>query len=203
VASRRGEADAPHSFAEKVLIVFSGKLTCGLARGVVPAQRFSFWRKNMTEANGNGAATEVAPQLNVIAQYTKDLSFENPNAPRSLAQQQGAPEISIQVNINLRQLAETDFEVELLLEGTAAEASNTLFKFDLNYAGVFRVVNIPEQDMHPILMIECPRLLFPFAREIIANAIRGGGFPPLLIDPIDFVGLYRQRMTEAQQATVS
>jgi preprotein translocase subunit SecB len=157
----------------------------------------------MTEANGNGAATEVAPQLNVIAQYTKDLSFENPNAPRSLAQQQGAPEISIQVNINLRQLAETDFEVELLLEGTAAEASNTLFKFDLNYAGVFRVVNIPEQDMHPILMIECPRLLFPFAREIIANAIRGGGFPPLLIDPIDFVGLYRQRMTEAQQATVS
>jgi preprotein translocase subunit SecB len=157
----------------------------------------------MTEANGNGAATEAAPQLNVIAQYTKDLSFENPNAPRSLGQQQGAPEISIQVNINLRQLAETDFEVELLLEGSAVEASNTLFKFDLNYAGVFRIVNIPEQEMHPILMIECPRLLFPFAREIIANAIRGGGFPPLLIDPIDFVGLYRQRMAEAQQQATS
>jgi preprotein translocase subunit SecB len=157
----------------------------------------------MTEANGNGAATEAAPQLNVIAQYTKDLSFENPNAPRSLGQQQGAPEISIQVNINLRQLAETDFEVELLLEGSALEGSNTLFKFDLNYAGVFRIVNIPEQEMHPILMIECPRLLFPFAREIIANAIRGGGFPPLLIDPIDFVGLYRQRMAEAQQQATS
>ena len=153
----------------------------------------------MTEANGNGAATDAAPQLNVIAQYTKDLSFENPNAPRSLGQQQGAPEISIQVNINLRQLAESDFEVELLLEGSAVEGTNTLFKFDLNYAGVFRIVNIPEQEMHPILMIECPRLLFPFAREIIANAIRGGGFPPLLIDPIDFVGLYRQRMAEAQQ----
>ncbi len=153
----------------------------------------------MTEANGNGAATEGAPQLNVIAQYTKDLSFENPNAPRSLGQQQGAPEISIQVNINLRQLAETDFEVELLLEGSAVEGSNTLFKFDLNYAGVFRIVNVPEQEMHPILMIECPRLLFPFAREIIANAIRGGGFPPLLIDPIDFVGLYRQRLAEAAQ----
>ncbi len=157
----------------------------------------------MTEANGNGAATEAAPQLNVIAQYTKDLSFENPNAPRSLGQQQGAPEISIQVNINLRQLAESDFEVELLLEGSAVEGTNTLFKFDLNYAGVFRIVNIPEQEMHPILMIECPRLLFPFAREIIANAIRGGGFPPLLIDPIDFVGLYRQRMTEAQQQPTS
>ena len=104
----------------------------------------------MTEANGNGAATEAAPQLNVIAQYTKDLSFENPNAPRSLGQQQGAPEISIQVNINLRQLAESDFEVELLLEGSAVEGSNTLFKFDLNYAGVFRIVNVPEQEMHPI-----------------------------------------------------
>ena len=154
----------------------------------------------MTEANGNGAATEGAPQLNVIAQYTKDLSFENPNAPRSLGQQQGAPEISIQVNINLRQLAETDFEVELLLEGSAVEGSNTLFKFDLNYAGVFRIVNVPEQEMHPILMIECPRLLFPFAREIIANAIRGGGFPPLLIDPIDFVGLYRQRLAQLEPA---
>ena len=153
----------------------------------------------MTEANGNGAATEAAPQLNVIAQYTKDLSFENPNAPRSLGQQQGAPEISIQVNINLRQLAESDFEVELLLEGSAVEGSNTLFKFDLNYAGVFRIVNVPEQEIHPILMIECPRLLFPFAREIIANAIRGGGFPPLLIDPIDFVSLYRQRIAEAHQ----
>ena len=153
----------------------------------------------MTEANGNGAATEAAPQLNVIAQYTQDLSFENPNAPRSLGQQQGAPEISIQVNINLRQLAEADFEVELLLEGSAVEGTNTLFKFDLNYAGVFRIVNVPEQEMHPILMIECPRLLFPFAREIIANAIRGGGYPPLLIDPIDFVGLYRQRIAEAQQ----
>lgn len=158
----------------------------------------------MTEANGNGATTQGAPQLNVIAQYTKDLSFENPNAPQSLAQQQGAPEISVQVNVNLRQLGESDFEVELLMDGTASEGSNTLFKFDLNYAGVFRIVNVPEQEMHPILMIECPRLLFPFAREIVANAIRGGGFPPLLIDPIDFVGLYRQRMTEAQQqASVS
>jgi preprotein translocase subunit SecB len=153
----------------------------------------------MTEANGTDAATEAAPQLNVIAQYTKDLSFENPNAPRSLGQQQGAPEISIQVDVKLRQLAETDFEVELLIEGSGTEASNVLFKFDLNYAGAFRILNVPEENMLPILMIECPRLLFPFAREIIANAIRGGGFPPLLIDPIDFVGLYRQRLADAQQ----
>lgn len=158
----------------------------------------------MTDANGNGASQDLAPQLNVLAQYTKDLSFENPNAPRSLTAQQGSPEISIQVNVNLRQLAASDYEVELLLEGSAIEGGNTLFRFDLNYAGVFRVQNIPEQDLHPILMIECPRLIFPFAREIIANAIRGGGFPPLLIDPIDFMSLYRQRLAEAEsQPTVS
>ena len=155
----------------------------------------------MTDANGNGASQDLAPQMNVLAQYTKDLSFENPNAPRSLTSQQGAPEISIQVNVNLRQLAASDYEVELLLEGSAVEGANTLFRFDLNYGGVFRVQNVPEQDLQPILMIECPRLLFPFAREIVANAIRGGGFPPLLIDPIDFVSLYRQRLAENENQT--
>ncbi len=155
----------------------------------------------MTDANGNGASQDLAPQMNVLAQYTKDLSFENPNAPRSLTSQQGAPEISIQVNVNLRQLAASDYEVELLLEGSAVEGANTLFRFDLNYGGVFRVQNVPEQDLQPVLMIECPRLLFPFAREIVANAIRGGGFPPLLIDPIDFVSLYRQRLAENENQT--
>jgi len=92
----------------------------------------------------NGAGAEGMPQLNVLAQYTKDLSFENPNAPRSLGPQESGPNITIQVNVNLRQLAETDFEVELLLEGSAADGSSTLFKFDLTYAGVFRLQNIPE-----------------------------------------------------------
>ena len=147
----------------------------------------------------NGASTEGMPQLNVLAQYTKDLSFENPNAPRSLGPQESGPNITIQVNVNLRQLAETDFEVELLLEGSAADESSTLFKFDLTYAGVFRLQNIPEAEMHPILMIECPRLMFPFARQIVADAVRAGGFPPLLIDPIDFTNLYRQRMADAQK----
>jgi preprotein translocase subunit SecB len=151
----------------------------------------------MAEANGNGAQTEAVPQLNVLAQYTKDLSFENPNAPRSLGPQEASPNISIQVNVNVRQLAETDYEVELVLEGSAVDGTSTLFKFDLNYAGVFRVQNIPETEIHPIIMIECPRLLFPFARQIVADAVRCGGFPPLLIDPIDFHALYRQRVTEA------
>src|SRR5271168_4564840 len=148
-------------------------------------------------AEGNGTSPEnTAPVLNAMVQYTKDFSFENPNAPRSLGPQAKAPNISIQVNVNACQVAEADFEVELLLEGSAGEAADTLFKFELNYAGLFRVANIPQNDVHPVVMIECPRLLFPFARQIIADAVRGGGFPPLYIDPIDFALLYRQRMSQ-------
>lgn len=148
-------------------------------------------------ADGNGSSTEnKAPLLNAMVQYTKDFSFENPNSPRSLGPQSKSPNISIQVNVNARQVAETDFEVELLLEGSAGEANDILFKFELNYAGLFRLINIPQNDVHPIVMIECPRLLFPFARQIIAESVRGGGFPPLYIDPIDFAALYRQRMEQ-------
>ena len=150
----------------------------------------------MAEANGNGTMDATAPQLNALVQYIKDLSFENPNAPRSLGPQEKSPNISIQVNVNAQQLSETDFEVSLMLEGSAGEGAGTLFKFDLTYAGVFRVRNVPTEQTHPVVMIECPRLLFPFARQIIAEAVRGGGFPPLYIDPIDFGALYQSRMAE-------
>jgi preprotein translocase subunit SecB len=147
---------------------------------------------------GQTAAATNAPQLNVLAQYIKDLSFENPNAPRSLQPTQQQPQINIQINVNAQPLGDTDVEVELKLEGKAESSGTVLFSFDLVYAGVFRIVNVPQSDVQPIVMIECPRLLFPFAREIVANAVRNGGFPPLLVDPIDFVGLYRQRMSEGQ-----
>jgi preprotein translocase subunit SecB len=151
----------------------------------------------MAEANGNDAQpNNGVPALNAMVQYTKDFSFENPNAPRSLGPQTKAPNIAIQVNVNAKQVAEADFEVEILLEGSAGEASDLLFKFELNYAGIFRLQNIPAADQHPVIMIECPRLLFPFARQIIADAVRNGGFPPLYIDPIDFASLYRQKMSE-------
>ena len=147
----------------------------------------------------NGAHDgNTAPSLNALAQYAKDLSFENPNAPRSLQPQEQGPQINIQVNVNAKQLAETDFEVDLSLEGDAKNAEEVLFKFELTYAGVFRVRNVPADQLHPVVMIECPRLLFPFARQMVADAVRNGGFPPLYIDPIDFVGLYRQKATEAQ-----
>ena len=157
----------------------------------------------MTTTNGGGPegsapANQAAPQLNVLAQYVKDLSFENPNAPRSLQQQQAQPQINIQINVNAKPLADSDYEVDLKIEGRAEVPGLLLFSFELLYAGVFRIVNVPQENLHAIIMIECPRLLFPFARELIATAVRNGGFPPLMIDPVDFVSLYRQKVAEGQ-----
>jgi preprotein translocase subunit SecB len=159
----------------------------------------------MADPSANGAqANENAPSLNALAQYLKDLSFENPNAPRSLSPQQQpqGPQISIQVNVDARQLAESDFEVDLKLEGDAKLGEEVLFAFDLTYSGVFRVRNLPQDQLHPAVMIECPRLLFPFARQIVAEAVRNGGFPPLYIDPIDFYGLYQQRAASGQRSGI-
>ena len=160
--------------------------------------------------NGGPAAAPPAappsgqPSLGVIAQYVKDFSFENPNAPRSL-QTQVQPQIAIQINVNANALGATspdsppsDFEVELKLEGKAEGNGSVMFSFELVFAGVFRVQNVPPETLQPLVMIECPRLLFPFAREIIASATRNGGFPPLLLDPIDFVALFQQRMAQSQ-----
>jgi preprotein translocase subunit SecB len=152
----------------------------------------------MATTNGGqtGQAEEKPPQLNVLAQYVKDLSFENPNAPRSLQPSQQQPNINIQINVTAQPLSETDVEVSLKLEGKAEVNDSLLFSFDLDFAGVFRVQNIPQDSLQPVLMIECPRLLFPFAREIVATSVRNGGFPPLLLDPVDFVGLYQQRLAQ-------
>jgi len=145
--------------------------------------------------NGNGTPQEGSPpQLNVLAQYTKDLSFENPNAPGSLQQQQQQPAINIQINVSANNIAQNEFEVTMHIDGKAESDGKVLFSFDLAYGGVFRIVNVPQENLHPLVMIECPRLLFPFAREIIATSVRDGGFPPLMLDPVDFVGLYRQNM---------
>jgi len=152
--------------------------------------------------NGNGSPAEAPPQLNVLAQYTKDLSFENPNAPVSLAPQAQAPQINIQINVGANNIAENEYEVSLSVEGKAEAAGKLMFSFDLVYAGVFRITNVPKENLHPLVMIECPRLLFPFAREIIATSVRDGGFPPLMLDPVDFVSLYRQNM-ERQAAAQS
>ena len=150
-----------------------------------------------TNNGGQEATEQPAPQLNVLAQYVKDFSFENPNAPASVSSfHEAQPAINIQINVQVNAMSETDFEVVLKTEGTAARDGSVLFGFELSFGGIFRIQNIPEESLRPVLMIECPRLLFPFSREIISSAVRNGGFPPLLLDPVDFVALYRQNLAQ-------
>ncbi len=151
---------------------------------------------SMSDNGSFGGMGEQQPQLNVVAQYIKDLSFENPNAPRSLMSGGQQPQIGIQINVDGTPLSETDVEVTLHLEGKAEMNGELMFGFELDFAGVFRISNVPQESLNAIVLIECPRLLFPFAREIVASTVRNGGFPPLLLDPVDFVGLYRQRMSQ-------
>ncbi len=146
-----------------------------------------------------GTGQPLPAQLNVLVQYVKDFSFENPNAPRPMIERTGQPAINVQINVNPRQLSATDFEVELKIEGKAEADGSTIFAFDLAYAGLFRLQNIPQEHLGPLIMIECPRMLFPFAREIISSSTVHGGFPPLLLDPIDFNALYQQRMAAQGQ----
>jgi preprotein translocase subunit SecB len=152
----------------------------------------------------NGAATSAgAPVIRVLAQYVKDLSFENPGL---FSGQQGntAPEIELGIDVRVEPGPPQDhvFAVELRLSAKAKRQETVVFIAELIYVGVFQLQEARREDMEPILLIECPRLLFPFARRIIADITREGGHPPLMIDPIDFVGLYRQQRAraEAQQA---
>jgi preprotein translocase subunit SecB len=139
------------------------------------------------------------PTMRILGQYLKDFSFENPNAPKSLGPQQTQPDINVSVNVNARNLAPTDFEVELHLDAKASSEGKVIFAAELLYAGVFRLENFQPNILHAAVLIECPRMLFPFARQILAEATRNGGFPPLMLDPIDFAAMYQKRM-QAQQS---
>ena len=156
-------------------------------------------------ANGAGdqAVSEggILPQVGVIAQYVKDLSFENPNAP-AVYQWQGQPQMDVQFNIGSQPVGPDLHEVVLKIDIAAKSAEGTAFQMELVYGGLFALRNIPEDQLQAFLLAEAPRLLFPFARRIISDATIDGGFPPLLLDPIDFAGLYMQRAAQ-QQAEAS
>lgn len=147
------------------------------------------------EQQANGADT--APQVGVISQYVKDLSFENPNAP-AVYQWQAQPEIEVQFNIGAFKLNDEVHEVTLKIDVAARSEGNTAFQVELVYAGLFGLRNIPEEQLQPFLLAEAPRLLFPFARRVVADAVLDGGFPPLMLDPIDFGALYMQRAAQQQ-----
>lgn len=150
------------------------------------------------QGTGQPAGQPAGPAISVLAQYIKDFSFENPNAPNSLRPREQAPSIAININVNANPLNASDFEVTLALEAKAAAGADVVFNAELLYAGIFRMQGIPQEQMHPALLIECPRILFPFARHVIADATRNGGFPPLMIDPVDFSRLYQARIAEMQ-----
>ena len=151
-------------------------------------------------STGNAAGQGEPPRLLIQTQYTKDLSFENPRAPLTLDQSQQRPEIAVRVDVRAQPMQDTRYEVAIQLNVDAKVGEEAVFVLELTYAGVFQLVNIPKDSLQPLLLVECPRLLFPFARRIVADATRDGGFPPLMIDPIDFVALYRRRQEQAQAA---
>jgi preprotein translocase subunit SecB len=154
-----------------------------------------------SELNAPPPQPGAQPSMRILGQYLKDLSFENPHAPQSLAPQKAQPEINISINVNARNLAPSDFEVELHIDAKATSENKVIFAAEILYAGVFRLENFPQNMLHPAVLIECPRMLFPFARQILGEATRNGGFPPLMLDPIDFAGMYQKRMAAQAQAT--
>lgn len=149
------------------------------------------------EPLANGADT--APSVGVISQYVKDFSFENPNAP-AIYQVQGQPAFDVQFNIGSAEVAQDVHEVVLKIDVRAETEGQVAFVIDLAYAGLFAIRNIPADALQPFLLGEAPRLLFPFARRVLADAVRDGGFPPLMLEPIDFNGLYFQQLEERAAA---
>ena len=153
------------------------------------------------KANGQDTASQTNTQpIQIHGQYVKDLSFENPTAPQSLLSGQPAPRVDIGVNVQGGPVAEGVYEVMLNLRVQAQVEQTTVFLIELAYGGVFSLPGIPPEHHRPVLLIEGPRLLFPFARAIVADLVRDGGYPPLLLNPIDFAELYRHQMAEAAAA---
>ena len=160
------------------------------------------------ETGANGAASpdqaqqQATPQMKVLGQFIRDLSFENVAIQKGRAFD-GQPDIAVQVGLEgKKRPADDQFEVVVKLKVTAKakESDEIIFAMELDYAGVFQITGVPEKQMHPFLMIECPRMLFPFLRRIVSDVTRDGGFPPLNLETIDFVSLYRTEITRRAQA---
>jgi preprotein translocase subunit SecB len=151
-----------------------------------------------TGAEPQTGANATAPSLNIIGQYIKDLSFENPKAPQSLLQGTGQPRFNIGINVGVNKQADDVYAIELTINAKAERDTGVMFSVELIYGGLFRLKNWPEAQLGIVLMIECPRIIFPFARQVLASVTQAGGFPPLLMDPVDFSAIYRQNLAQLQ-----
>jgi len=155
--------------------------------------------------NGNGQPDEAAAQANpppaqlkVVAQYIKDLSFENPNIEKIMKDPGDQPNLQLAINVGAKGVGPSLYESSIDFNATATNKLGEIYQLELVYAGLFRIENIPEQALEPVLLINCPSILFPFVRRLAADLTREGGFPPLLLDPFDFASLYMRRQQELQ-----
>lgn len=154
--------------------------------------------RGMTETKTSPSSSATDPVFAVRAQYIKDFSFENPNAPRSLMPKSEQPKLDVSVDLNAVQISEDLYEVVVHIQSKASAETDTLFMVDLSYAGLFAIQHLSREQIEPLLFVECPHIIFPFARRVIADATRDGGFPPLMLEPIDFHRLYQQRKQQQQ-----
>ncbi|MBO9588626.1 protein-export chaperone SecB [Devosia sp.] len=150
----------------------------------------------MADENQGAAAPEsgTAPSMNLVGQYVRDLSFENPGAPGSIMAGGGNPAFNVSISVGVKKQTDELYAVELNLKAKANRDETLLFNVELVYGGVFRLKSIPEAQLSGLLMVECPRLIFPFARQVLANVTQQGGFPPLMMEPVDFMAIYRQNL---------
>ena len=156
--------------------------------------------EEFSPAEDGAKPKEAVPPIICNAQYTKDLSFEAPTAPRIFAaMQQEDPDVKIGVHVDFMEFEDNTFEVVLKVEATCTVGAETAFMLELEYGGLF-TVNVEDEVRGAVLLIECPRLLFPFARNILADVSRDGGFPPLMLGPLDFAGMYQQQLAKQTQA---
>ncbi len=160
----------------------------------------------MAETDPPGAAPDAAPgetpdappQVKILAHFVRDLSFENVGAIEGTAAE-GAPEISVQVNLDGQNIGEDRYQVNMKLTAKAVDGEHTRFMVEVDYTGIFSITNVQKEHIHPMMFIECPRLILPFARRVVADATRDGGYPPLMIDNVDFAALYRQKLEQLRE----
>jgi preprotein translocase subunit SecB len=150
----------------------------------------------------NGQQGPQPPGVRILAQFIRDLSFESPHAPDSLRPGPTQPQVDLGVELNARARPDQLYDVELKMTARAVRDSETVFHIELLYAGLFQILGVPEPDIEPVLMIECPRYLFPFARRIIADLTAEGGFPPFMLEPLDFGGIYASRKAAGETQPV-
>ena len=151
-------------------------------------------------AGGGGAEGGNAAQLSVLAQYVKDFSFESPGAPQTLQGPGQNPQLQVGVNVNAGPRGEDIYETVVHLEAHAKSDDGVIYNVEIDYGGLFRIKNVPEKMLQPVLFVDCPTLLFPFVRRVIADVVRDGGFPPLMLDPIDFGRLSAQNLSKGGEA---